>query len=95
MVKKLTSVLSLDDLDFIEKRYMYNWTGEDLAKEFNISLRTVYRKIDKLISTIFNFAIKNNWSLRFIESQIKNETWLKERFEKQIYDYFKAVNTKI
>lgn len=93
MTKKLTNTLSLCDMDFIEKKFMFNWTTEDLAKEFNISLRTVYRRTDKIINLIYEKAKKHNWSLLFLESQIRNESWLKEKFYKQVSDYFKISNT--
>lgn len=92
MSKKLTKNLSFSDADFIEKKFVYNWTSEDLAKEFNISVRTVFRKIDKLISEIYETTKRNNWSLRFFKSQVKNERWLHEKFIKQVSEYFKLSN---
>lgn len=92
MTKELVKNLSDEDLNFIEKRFVYNWSTEDLSKEFNISARTIYRKIDRIINLIHSRAISKNWSLRFIESQIKQETWLKEKFIKIVSDYFKNAN---
>ena len=92
MTKELVKNLSDEDLNFIEKRFVYNWSTEDLSKEFNISARTIYRKIDRIINLIHSRAISKNWSLRFIESQTKQETWLKEKFIKIVSDYFKNAN---
>ena len=92
MTKELVKNLSDEDLNFIEKRFVYNWSTEDLSKEFNISARTIYRKIDRIINLIHSRAISKNWSLQFIESQIKQETWLKEKFIKIVSDYFKNAN---
>lgn len=92
MSKKLTKNLSFTDADFIEKKFVYNWTSEDLAKEFNVSVRTVFRKIDKLISEIYETTKRNNWSLRFFKSQVKNERWLQEKFVKQVSEYYKLSN---
>lgn len=92
MTKELVKNLLDEDLNFIEKRFVYNWSTEDLSKEFNISARTIYRKIDRIINLIHSRAISKNWSLRFIESQIKQETWLKEKFIKIVSDYFKNAN---
>lgn len=92
MTKELVKNLSEEDLNFIEKRFVYNWSTEDLSKEFNISARTTYRKIDRIINLIHSRAISKNWSLRFIESQIKQEPWLKEKFIKIVSDYFKNTN---
>lgn len=92
MTKQILKNLPENESDFIEKRFCYNWTIEDLANEFNISIRTVFRKIDKIIDMVAFSLKKQNWSLSFLESQVKNEDWLKERYHKQILDYFKSVN---
>ena len=89
---KMLETVSRDDFDFLEKRFVYDWKTEELAAEFNISTRTVYRKIEKLINDICDKLKSNNWSTRFIESQIKNEDWLKQRFYKQVNEYFKFIN---
>ena len=49
MSKELTKGLSLADSEFLEKKFVYNLSVETLAKEFDISPRTVYRKTNKLI----------------------------------------------
>ena len=92
MTKELTKGLSFSDADFLEKKYVYNISVECLAKEFEISPRTVYRRIDKLINGIYEKLKKKNWSLLFLETQIKNESWLKARFISQVSDYIKNSN---
>ena len=89
---KILESVNKDDFDFLEKRFVYNWKTEELALEFNISTRTVYRRIEKLIDDICLELKSNNWSTRFIESQTQNEDWLKQRFYKQINEYFKFIN---
>lgn len=92
LTKELTKSLSHSDFDFIEKKYVYNWNSEDLANEFNISLRTVYRRLDRIIDNIYQQTQKRNFSLALLESQTKGEPWLKERFVKIATDYFKNIN---
>lgn len=92
MTKSILKSLPETDADLIEKRFCFNWTAEDLAEEFNISTRTVFRKIDKTIESVTFNLKKKNWSLNFLESQIKNEEWLKERYHKQIIEYLKNSN---
>ena len=92
MSKDLLKGLNESDIDFLQKKYMFNWSAEELAREMDISVRTVYRRIDKLIDTIYFKLKSKNWSLRFLESQIRNEFWLKEKFNKQVADYFKNTN---
>ena len=92
MTKELTKGLSFSDAEFLEKKFVYNTSVECLANEFEISPRTVYRRLDKLIDGIYEKLKKKNWSLLFLESQIKNESWLKARFISQVSDYIKNSN---
>lgn len=94
MTKKMMGNLSEDHHDFLEKKFMYNWTSEELATFYNVSIRTIYRKIEKIISIIYEYCLKNNWSLKFIESQTKNEGWLRERYFKLVNEYIKNNNYK-
>ena len=80
--KNLISSVDEDDRIFLKRKYVYNWTAEDLAAEYNISIRTVFRRTDKLIEQIFERAKRKNWSINFITLQIKNETWIIDRFYK-------------
>lgn len=86
MLKKINS----DDYDFLEKRFMYNWKIDELAGEYNVTARTIYRRIEKLIDEIYHNLKLNNWSLSFIELQVKDEGWLKARYNKQLVEYFKS-----
>ena len=92
MTKEIIKTLDDNDFEFLEKRYVYNWNCEDLAREFDISVRTVYRKIDRLINDIYLKLKQKNWSLKFLESQLKNEFWIKEKFIKIASEYFKNSN---
>ncbi len=92
MTKKLLSSLSEDDFDILEKKYIFNWNNDDIAKFYSISTRTVYRRMDKIISKISNYSIKQNWTLKFIESQVSSEHWIKEKFYKIICEYLKNTN---
>jgi len=51
-------------------------------------------KIDKIIENIHENCLKKHWSVRFIESQIQTEGWLKEKFTKLVSDYCKNINYK-
>lgn len=92
MSKELTKGLSSTDSEFLEKKFVYNLSVETLAKEFDISPRTVYRKTNKLIDEIYAKITRKNWSLKFLESEIKNEFWLKSRFISQVTDYVRNTN---
>ncbi len=90
--QQLTNDLNKDDKDFLEKRYIHGMSVETLAEDFSISVRTVYRRIDKLISQIQDNILRKNWSLKFLESQIKNEYWLQQKFLSHVTEYCKNLN---
>ena len=90
--QQLTKGLDKADKDFLERRYVYGMSVEILAEDFSISTRTVYRKIDKLISQIQADILKKNWTLKFLESQIKNEYWLQQKFISHVTEYCKNLN---
>ncbi len=92
MTKEMLKDLPTFELEIIKKRYCDNWSVEEISREYDISSRTAYRKLDKAMNLIFEFCKLKNWSLRLIESQIKNENWLKDRFKKTAIDYFKNIN---
>ena len=94
MTKEMTKSLTSENYDFMERKFVYNWNVEDLAKYYNISTRTVYRKTDKIINDIYGFCVNNKWNLKFIEMQTREEGWLKEKFIKLVNDYFKNSNYK-
>ena len=92
MTKDMLSELPIESYELLEKRYCLGFSIEEISKEFEYSIRTVYRKIERVIDEIYHFCIKKNWSLRLIESQIKNEGWLFDRYRKIISDYLKNTN---
>ena len=94
MIKEMIKKLSEDESELLEKKFMYNWSADELAREYSVSTRTIYRKIDKLIDQIFDYCIKHKWTLKFVELQIKDEGWLKEKFIKIVNDYIKNINYK-
>ena len=89
MTKELLKKLSFNDNEFIEKRFIFNWSIEELAKEYSVSLRTIYRKTDRIIDQIYKTSISNNWTLTFLESQVNEEGWLKDKFMKCVTEYCK------
>lgn len=92
MVKNLYQSLSAESVEIIEKKYLYGYSVDDLARDLGVSSRTIYRKVDKIVDDVFNFCRKKNWSLKFIESQLKDEGWIKERYIKIVTEYFKNNN---
>lgn len=94
ITKEMCKNLSTENFELLERKYIFNWSADEIAKFYDISLRTVYRKIDKIINLIYEFCLKNKWSLKFIESQTREEGWLKEKYLKLANEYFKNTNYK-
>lgn len=88
ITKNLFSSVSDEDRLFLERKYVFNWTADELANEYGVSSRTIFRKTEKLIDKIYLSTKRRNWSLKFITLQVKNESWLNEKFKKLIKDYY-------
>jgi len=84
----LFSSVGDDERLFLERKFIFNWTADELATEYNVSSRTILRKTEKLIDKIYLSTKRKNWTLKFITLQVKNETWLNEKFKKLVKDYY-------
>lgn len=82
MSKNLLSSVSEDDRLFLKRKYIFGWTAEELSQEYQVSIRTIFRKTEKLIEQIFEKTKKKNWTLKFINIQVKDELWLIEKFNR-------------
>ena len=82
MSKNLLSSIDEDDSLFLKRKYIFGWTAEELSQEYQVSIRTVFRKTEKIIEEIFEKAKRKSWSLSFINLQVKDELWLIEKFKR-------------
>jgi len=82
MSKNLLSSVSEDDRLFLKRKYIFGWTAEELSQEYQVSIRTIFRKNEKLIDQIFEKTKKKNWTLKFITLQVKDELWIIEKFNR-------------
>lgn len=92
MVKELYKTLDIQSIEIVEKKYLLGYSAEDLARELGVSARTIYRRVERIIDEVYLICKRRNWKLAFIESQIKEEGWLQERFKKMVTEYFKNIN---
>lgn len=93
ITKNLFSSISEEERTFMERRFVFNWTAEELATEYEVSTRTIFRKIEKIIDKIYAATKRKNWSLKFITMQIKNEQWLTDKFNKIVKDYYQSTKS--
>lgn len=84
--KNLLNSLCENERVFIKRKFIYNWTAEELAQEEDVSIRTIFRRTDKILDKIYEFTKRKNWSLGFILMQVKNESWLHEKFNRYAKD---------
>lgn len=89
MTKKLFEFLPDEYLNVATKKFYENMSNDEIAEELNISVRTVFRKVNDLIEYIYRCITRNNWSLRFVEIQVKGEDWLIERYNKYLNEYIR------
>lgn len=82
MSKNLLSNINEDDRLFLKRKYIFGWTAEELSQEYQVSIRTIFRKTEKIIEQIFEKVKKKNWTLNFINFQVKDELWLIEKFKR-------------
>lgn len=80
--KNLLSGLDETERNFIKKKLIYNWTCEELAQDEQVSIRTIFRRTDKILDKIFDYTKRKNWTLNFILMQVKNESWIYEKFNR-------------
>ena len=93
ITKNLFSSISEEERTFMERRFVFNWTAEELATEYEVSTRTIFRKIEKIIDKIYAATKRKNWSLKLITMQIKNEQWLTDKFNKIVKDYYQSTKS--
>ena len=86
MSKNLLSSVDEDDRLFLKRKYIFGWTAEELSQEYQVSIRTIFRKTEKLIDQIFDKTKKKNWTLKFINIQVQDELWLIEKFNRLAKD---------
>ena len=80
IIENMLNSLNNDDKKFAILRFIKKARVDDIAKEFNLTERSIYRKNSKVLENVYDFMIKQNWNISFLESQIGNEPWIKEMY---------------
>lgn len=91
MMQTLLKNTDREKQEFLIKKFYSKYTNEELANEYNLSVRSIYRKTEKIIDELCKKSQEKNWTLKFIESQIKNEFWLNDKFRKMKNEYIKCL----
>lgn len=79
---KLLESTSNEDQILLKKKYILNWTAEEIADDYNVSIRTIFRRVEKCLDKLTKFMIDKKWSSQFIMIQVKKESWIIDRFKK-------------
>lgn len=93
MISKFLDSLSLESRDLVEKKYIDKLTNEELSLEYDISTRTIYRRLNKIIDELYSYFVRMRWSIEFIESQVENEDWLIDKYNYYKNDYLSSMKS--
>ena len=52
MTKKMLQSLPAEHFEFLERKFIYNWSNEELSNYYEIKLRTVYRKTEQASESV-------------------------------------------
>ena len=63
LIENITKKLKREERILFTMRYIYYFTPEEIAKEFNINLGTVYKRITRLKNKIKKFLLKGGITL--------------------------------
>ena len=76
---------SLNDIDrkILILKFVRHDTVNEIAEEINLTERSVYRKIIKIVNNLALFMIEKNWGVNFIKNQLGDEPWLTELYNKK------------
>ena len=91
MTQKLIDSAIADERELIEMRFDQRLTANEIANYLGIDLRSVFRKIEKVISRLADIAIIKGWTSRFVSSQLTDEAWVIERFNDYYDEYQKRL----
>lgn len=90
MLQNILKNTEKGDYEFLEKKFIDKLTINELAEEYNVSSRTIYRRTEKILDSICKRCMLKNWSLNFIETQVKDEAWLIQKYKRMVYEYIKS-----
>lgn len=90
MLQSILKNTEEDDHEFLEKKFLDRLSINELAEEYGVSTRTIYRRTERILDSICKRCMLKNWSLKFIESQVKGETWLTQKYKRTVYEYIKS-----
>ena len=83
MVEKMLESLDEQSRKIIILKFVRHDTAEEISKEVDLTERTVYRHITKILENLAIFMIQQNWTVSFIKNQIGDEAWLYEIFKQK------------
>jgi len=92
IIEKMLECLSEKDRKFVILKFVQKNTTSEIAKEMQVTERTIFRKSQKTIEEIGISMLKQNWSSEFIRMQIDNEPWLVDLFNKMKEKDFITIN---
>ena len=87
MTKQLFDSLNAENYELAYKKFCELQTNDEIAIDFCVSTRTIFRKISNLIENLYHFTLRKNWSLKFFELQVCEENWLIDKYNRNLEEY--------
>lgn len=82
MTGEMLSCLENQDKKLLTLKYVKMLTSEEIASALNITERTIFRRVNSALNKLAISLLKKNWTSQFIKSQMGDEPWLNEIYEK-------------
>ena len=86
IIETMLKSLNDEDRKFAVLKFVQKTTTPELAKEFNVCERSVFRKSIKVIENLALICLGKNWTTAFIKNQIGNESWIYDIYNSKLED---------
>jgi len=93
IIEKFLEFLNQQERKIIILKFVQKYKNIDVAKDVNMSERTIFRKIDKILDKIALFLINQNWNLEFLKHQVGNESWINDLYKQKVNEDKKLKKT--
>ena len=79
---EMLSCLESEDKRLLTLKYVKKLSTQDIAASLKVTERTVFRRESSILNKLAICLLKKNWTSMFLQSQIGDEPWLNELYQK-------------
>ena len=84
IIESMINSLDYNDRKIAILKFTQKNSCGEIAKEINLTERTIFRKINSILEKISIYMLNQNWDTKFLDSQIGNEGWIYESIKQNI-----------